>query len=172
MSPSGGDSEIVNEARVTDLMDRFTRAFRAAVPQVFVEYGEQQAQAFVDELKFKITSQLFGHRPLSRDYYLFKLKNSLDPRILIATGDYLDGIMFERVDDTSGVVFRCGMARRMHATSELPLATLQRFLEDGTDRMPARPHWRPQAAVFRGRAREIGNGLRTLLAQRVKADMA
>lgn len=172
MFPGGADSEIVDEARVTALMQNFTRAFRETVPQVFAEFGEEKAKEFVDELKFKISAQLFNHIPLQRDYYLSKLRNGLDPRILIATGEYLDKITYERVeDDTSGVVFRCGMAPGIHGSSGLQLAALQRMLEEGTSRMPARPHWHPMATIFRARSNEMGRDLRGRLATRVRASL-
>ena len=153
-------------------MEIFTNSFRQAAPEVMTEFAEEKAQEFVDELKFKISSQLFNHIPLSRDYYLSKLKNRLDPRILIATGEYLEGIISERVEgDTSGIVFRCGMARGIHRSSGLPLTTLQRYLENGTSRMPARPHWHPESLAFIGRAHEMGNDFRNRLAVRIRTAM-
>jgi hypothetical protein len=167
-----GDSEIVNEGRVTGLMTLFTQSFRRAVPEVFVEFGEQKAQEFVDELKFKLESQLFGHVPLNREYYLWKLKNRLDPRTLIATHEYMDNITFERIeDDTSGVTLRVGMSSGIHRGSNLPYGRLQRYLEDGTSRMPARPHWRPMIMIFKARSNEMGRELRTRLAQNVRSGM-
>jgi hypothetical protein len=169
MSPSGGDSEIVNAERATALMSRFAQAFRQAVPELFVEFGEEKAQEFIDELKFKISSQLFNHHPLNYEYYLGKLKLRLDPRILIATGEYLNNMVVERIeDDTSGVTFRCGMAAGIHQSSGLPLTTLQRYLEDGTSRMPARPHWRPQSMIFRARSNEMGRDFRNRLANKIR----
>ena len=91
---------------------------------------------------------------------------------MIATGEYLEKIISERVeDDTSGIVFRCGMAPGIHHSSGLPLVTLQRYLENGTSRMPARPHWRPQSVIFRARSSEMGRDLRTRLAERIRSRM-
>ena len=176
MSPSG-DSEIVNEARVVALMQTFATSFRSTAPEVFREFGREKSQEFIDELKFKIASQLFGHVALSRQYYLGKIRAHQDPRILIQTGEYLNGMVVEEIEgDTSGIAFRCGMRSGIHQSSGLSIKLLQRFLEFGTMRhgevqMPARPHWRPQMAVYRAKSPDLGRELRSRLASRVHQNM-
>ena len=171
MFPDGGESEIVNESRVVGLMQSLTQAFRRSVPEVFAEYGQEKAQEFEDELRFKLSAQLFHLAPLQRAYYLGKLQQRLDPRTLIRTGEYLAGIMNEQVEDSEGVTFRVGMRPGIHQSSGLPMKVLQRILEHGTSRIPARPHWHPLIIQYQARSDEIARGLRSRLAQRVHQNM-
>ena len=171
MSPQGSESEIVNEARATALLQTFARSFRRNAPQVFREFGEEKSTEFVDEMKFKISAQLFHHHPLNREYYIGKIKMHQDPRILIRTGEYLEGITHEEVEEAGSVVFRCGMRSGLHRSSGLPIRLLQKFLEQGTSRMPARPHWRPMIVEWQSRSNELGRELRSKLANRIAQDL-
>lgn len=174
---AGGDSEIVDEARVVSLMQRFGATFRSVVPVMFREYGEEKANQFLDEIKFKIAAQLFNHTKLADGTYDYKLKHGLDPRILIATSEYLNSFMVEELThETEGITFRVGVARTTHGDSGLPMKLLQRFLEFGTIRngkvaMPPRPHWRPQIISYQSRMSEMGREFRTRLAHRVAESM-
>jgi hypothetical protein len=172
MASTDGDSEIVNEARTVRLMSIFADTFRSTVPQVFREFGQEKSQQFVDEIKFKIASQLFNHAPLSRAYYEGKLKAGQDPRILIQSSEYIDSFMYEELThETEGITFRVGVPNTLHSGSGLPMKLLQKFLEFGTSRMPARPHWRPQIVLYKDRAPEMGRELRSIIAHRVAEGM-
>lgn len=178
--PPGGNqgSEIVNEARATQLMTIFVDVFRRNARPILTEAGEETASEFVDELKFRIASQAFHHRPLNPAYLRGKIRSGLDPRTLIATGEYLDSIMYEQVDDEAGqIVFRCTVRPGVHGPSGLSYRMLARIHEFGARRggrvhIPARPHWRPMAAIYRDRAPEIGRRIRANLVQRVREGMA
>ena len=178
MFPSrNGDSEIVDEPRVINLMHDFADTLRSTVPQLFREFGAEKAQEFIDDLKFKISAQLFDHVPLSDGHYKWKVRHGLDPRILIETSEYLESFMFEELThDSSGVVFRVGVPAVMHRSSGLPMKMLQRILEYGTNKggrtvIPARPHWRPEIIHFQSRAEEMGREFRSQLATQVARRM-
>ena len=175
-SDSDGDSEIVNEARVRTLIQDFGNTFRSTVPVLFREFGQEKSQQFLDEIKFKIASQLFNLTALSDGHYQYKLKAGLDPRILIETSEYLDSFMYEELTHESGeIAFRVGVPRTMHSGG-LPMKLLQRFLEYGTVRngkvaMPPRPHWRPQIIAYQSRGPQMAREFRTMLAHRVADGM-
>lgn len=170
------DSEIVDEARVVGLMQNFGSAFRSTVPELFKEFGAEQSQRFLDEIKFKIAAQLFNLEPLSDGHYKYKLKAGLDPRILIETSEYLESFQYEIVTTESGyTVFRVGVPQVMHSGG-LPMKLLQRFLEYGTVRngkvaMPPRPHWRPQIVSYKSQAPAMAREFRTILAYRLSSQL-
>jgi hypothetical protein len=175
--PTGG-SEIPNEDRVVDMMHIFVNVFRATTRPLMAEFGEEQAEEFVEELKFRIAAQSFGHQPLSPAYRRWKIRARLDPRILIATGEYLNSIMYRRIEDTPDnvVAYEVGVRDGIHGPSRLPYRVLARIHEFGAMRhgvphVPARPHWRPMAALYRQRGNEIARQFRTRLAQRVRTGM-
>lgn len=157
----GGESEIVNEEQVANLFISITRAL-GNVRQVFEQQGHQTCGEFVDELKFRIASQSFNHVALNVGYKQGKIRARLDPRILIATGEYLNSIMYEQLEETGpDVAFICGVRRGTHQPSGLPVHVLARIMEYGAVRqgrrvIPPRPHWRPMFATMRERAHEIG----------------
>lgn len=92
------------------------------------------------------------HRPLSHPYVLLKARTGKDGRILLATGDYVDGIEvfrgYQRGNKgarEAGVYYMVRPADRNHVPSGLPLKKIARLLELGSARLklPARPHWGP-----------------------------
>ena len=100
----------------------------------------------------------FNHVPLNKKYLQEKIDDSKDPRRMIATGEYLRGIVVRRgYQKGKGVYYQVRMAHRKHKDSGMWLNTLAGVLEfgskgskikmrDGSYRIvsiPARPHWRP-----------------------------
>lgn len=167
------DPEIVNEDRVEGLISRFAESYRRNVPQVMAEFGEELSQEFVDSLREKILNQGFSHIPLNPAYLQSKIDRRLDPRILIATQEYLNSFVAERDEeaDAGTIQFRCGVREGIHGPSGMTYKRLARVHEYGSGRIPARPHWRPHAAEFRTRAHQIALQLRARIAEAVKADL-
>jgi hypothetical protein len=91
--------------------------------------SETFAKSVLRNVKLGIQMQTFGHHPLSTRWKEEKARLGLDPRILIATRDY---IRFLRVKK-----LRSG---QVAITGDLELA---KKLEYGTKTMKARPHWTP-----------------------------
>jgi len=83
-----------------------------------------------------VENQTFTVEGLSKRYEEYKVTHGLDPRVLIATGEYLDSISVTKIAD--GV-----WALRPEGTTKhgLSMEELGSILEYGGDDMPARPHW-------------------------------
>ena len=167
------DPEIVNEERVVNLIGQFAESFRRNASQVMEDYGEEIANEFIEGLKTKLENQVFNHEPLSPSYRQSKIDRRLDPRILIATHEYIDSFVAERDENAApGVIqFRCGVREGIHSSSGMTYSLLARVHEYGRGRVPARPHWRPQSMEFRLRGREFANTIRSRLAEAIRADL-
>ena len=88
----------------------------------------------------------FDFTPLSRRHVRYKHREGQDGRILLATGDYVDGIeVFRGNQRVGGVYYMVRPANRTHEPSGLTLKQLARLMELGSARrkIPARPHWGP-----------------------------
>jgi hypothetical protein len=109
--------------------------------------GYDLAAEFADDLKSIISRQLIAWVPLSPVYKKRKRILGLDPRILIATGRYVASIQPVQQDDGSWVV--SVPDEPLRPGSKYTLKDLARWLEYGTETMPARPHWRPAQNVWR-----------------------
>lgn len=111
--------------------------------------------------KYKIKLEYIKPFPMIKlkKYYLKrKVREGLDPRIMLATGDYAAGIVVRKVKTRkTGVYYKVATAKRRHRPSGLPLSKLAKIHEFGVANMtlpigstrtnsfsfPARPHWRP-----------------------------
>jgi len=125
---------------------RMARAALAATAEAMMEEVTQNASK---DLVARIQAQSLPLAPLSSRYLAFKLMKGLDPRILIATGDYTKAMGSFRV---SKWVWGVGLPSGKHKPSRLTYAQLWEILEFGTALIPARPHVRP---VARDAAEEI-----------------
>lgn len=167
-------SEIPNFEYVSNLMSNLQESLKRNARDVFEEQGQQIAEEFLEELRSRILRQTFGHVPLNTSYLINKVKHNLDPRILIATGEYLNSFTSERVEDTGqDVVYRCGVSPGNHS-SGISFSLLARVHEYGSPsrRIPARPHWRPTGRDFMSRSAEYARNMRSEISQRVQADMS
>lgn len=166
-----GDPEILDEARVANLLSRLSASFRPVARQVMEEYGWELANEFIDGLKEKITEQSFPHTPLSPAYLASKRRKGLDQRVLIATQEYISSFVAERVDDANeagSIKFRCGVRDGIHSTSGMTYARLAKIHEYGKGNVPPRPHWRPQGLEYRLRGHEIARQMRHRIAMAVR----
>jgi hypothetical protein len=135
-----------------------------------------------------VTRIPFTMDKLSASWQTRKEKKGLDPRLLIASGDYLRGIVVRRkVDpDRKNVSYMVTLAKRSHRGTNLSLQRLAEIHEFGTSsytvpffgdkkhlvqiQIPARPHWRPAYQQMVEQAKKIGSDatarmLRTALQQ-------
>lgn len=83
----------------------------------------------VEIVKKVITSQNFRRVPLKANWVARKRARGLDPRILIATKQYLKSYRHYRVGPRNWAV-TCDLAK-------------MKLLEYGTRKSPKRPHWEP-----------------------------
>jgi len=113
---------------------------------------------------------------LSEKYVKDKVRKKLDPRMLMATGEYIRGIMVKKVKTKdAGVFYKVAMARRNHA-SGISLDHLARIIEYGTSsftiklfgdennvhtmQLPPRKHWKPAFKEILETRVELGRDLR------------
>ena len=162
------DSEIVDGPIAEQRMKIFVNVFKKSAIPVMKEFGEEKANEFKDELVYRIASQSFNWRPLKPEYRLYKIKNRLDPRMMISTGEYINSIEVNELDDQIG--YSVGVPNRLH-NSGLSLRVLARIHEFGTIRIPARPHWRPQISAFIRRSDELGRELCTRIVNNVQGQL-
>lgn len=136
------------------------REFRAE----FEDFTETMAKRGAANIKRRIYAQSYGHAPLNPLYRKRKKRHGLDTRILIATGAYVASIEARRQNKHQWIIApRPGASHGRRAMSTIGL-----WLEYGTRRMPARPHFRPEAAKLRKemmaeakkRASKIGKGVK------------
>lgn len=100
------------------------------------------AEDIAEEARTIILEQRYKWAPLSPGYKAYKEREGLDPRKLIATGDYVDNIgAYEK----EGKIF-VGPLPGIHEESGLTYVHLSRIHEYGTETIPARPLWRPLAS--------------------------
>ena len=111
----------------------------------------QFAEEIAEEARNIIIEQRYNWAPLDPDYLDWKIKKGLDPRILIATRDYLEHIGTYEQD---GKIF-VGPLPGTHKPSGVPYVKLARWFEYGTETMPARPLWRPLFSVALRRNKKL-----------------
>lgn len=113
--------------------------FMEILPAEAEDRAEEVLKCLAEEVagavKTNIENQSYPHAPLSEAYTDYKFINSLDGRILIATGFYLSqiGAYYD------GSEWFAGVPDLPHS-SGIPLPDLWNWLEFGTEKMPARPH--------------------------------
>jgi len=102
----------------------------------------------------------FDFEPLTTAYARYKLRNGLDGRTLIATGDYVRSIeIFRSETKEAGITYRVRTKPGRHY-SGLTFGELARVHEFGSSKahIPARPHWRPVGSMALKRFRRLGQG--------------
>jgi hypothetical protein len=127
------------------------------IESLVVKYGnpalellpQLMAEEFADDLKKIIRSQSIAWTPLSPAYTKKKKMLGLDPRILIATGRYINSIQAIQNKDGSWEVNV--PPEQLSPGSKYTLQDLAHWLEYGVPRrgLPCRPHWRPAAQIWK-----------------------
>jgi hypothetical protein len=111
------------------------------------------ARDLASEVRFAVKHQVYEWIPLTEKYKRYKKRNNLDPRILIATGEYIRNISVAiHMDGTVEI----GVKDKKHTASGISLKLLARILEYGSQKakIPPRPHWRPTISKFRSRIKQ------------------
>lgn len=107
-----------------------------------------QAEAIRRNIIQNIEGQAYNHTPLKPKYKEWKIKKGLDPRILIATGSYINAIeVFKGGKNTWCVGIKKGKKNK----EGIELRQIGKWLEYGTKHIPARPHWRIEMAKVKRR---------------------
>lgn len=109
------------------------------------------SREIVKELKEGIYKQKFNWAPLNDRYLKQKLEKGLDTRTWIARGELVKSI---------GVVFSRGnyyiTFRRKYDSEGKEFLKIARSLEYGTDKIPARPLFKPTVEKIERRLKKLG----------------
>ena len=130
----------INRGReIIDTDDIYNEFFLPFVSEKYIEY-----------LVLAIERQLFRSfkiYPLSKKYAERKQRQGLDPRVLIATGRYIDSFVY--INKNNKIIITVADEEIEGGMSMLDLS---RILEFGNSKMPRRTHWH---AAYR----HIGNNI-------------
>ncbi len=124
---------------------------------------------------------------LSKKYVVDKVRKKLDPRILMASGEYLRGILVRKVHSPdTGVHYIVRMANRNHA-SGIKLNLLARIMEYGTSAftikvfgdenkkatitLPPRKHWAPAFKEVMKARKQLGEEVRAEKLEKLLLDI-
>lgn len=111
-------------------------------------FAHYMANVMSEEIVKAIDKQRFAHTwaPLSIAYYESKKKKNLSLNIWEATGTFKDNITTYR----SNNMWVVGIHRfKMYPGTNIRIYQVAKFMEFGTDRMPARPLFRPLTVYLR-----------------------
>ena len=111
----------------TKVMKKLQVVVPTALEQIH-KFVEKKMNEFVKELVRYVEEQQGSWAALSPGWQKYKALHGLDPRILIATGGYLRSIKLKVEGNKFQIV----------AEGHEDIA---KYLEFGTSKMPARPHW-------------------------------
>jgi len=113
------------------------------------EIANAEILEILDELLIEFKNRIRGERfnvpPLKPEYVDYKRRQGLRTQILMATEDYINGIVVEEIETSRfGSSYTIKVEDRIHAPSGLPLEALRRIHEHGSAsvNIPARPIWR------------------------------
>lgn len=148
------------------------------------EIAEREIETFAETEREDFVRQVerqrfpdFNAAPLNSRYRARKIKQGLDPRVMIRTHHYLSAIrVFRRRDGPRSIMFHVGFHERAlardHKGRPVPflLRHLARVHEEGSAKLniPRRRHWRPHYEAMRGRASSIRARIREQVRARAR----
>jgi hypothetical protein len=147
-------------------MDARPKLKMSAMQMALSGVSREMAEEFADDVKAILSRQLIAWVPLNREYARRKREMGMDPRILIATGRYVNSIQPIEQKDGSWVV--SVPAEPLQGSNKHTLKDLARWLEYGTRTMPARPHWRPAMQIWRTKIYQVRRRVRHDIATELK----
>jgi hypothetical protein len=114
----------------------------------------EEAEYMASMVQVNILMQMLRFKPLSEWYARRKERLGLDPRILIATGAYVDSIG-ARWRAAKTKVYVGPPPEEKHPDSNITYTMLGAVHEFGSKsrNIPARPHWRPTLSQWKKRRR-------------------
>jgi len=123
--------------------------------EVLFEEGRRLAA----KIRTNILQQLLDFTPLSEPYAAWKKKKGLDPRILIARGNYVKSIRARKLVDGNTDV---NVPDETHPDAKISYRLLGQVHEFGQLQwqstgkgIPARPHWRPTILWWQNKRQEL-----------------
>lgn len=106
--------------------------------------------------------------PLNPQYLEQKKRKRLDPRMLMATKDYISKIYSKQVNDTT---WQVTVPTGIHPPSKMTYSKLRAIHEFGSGRIPPRPHWQPTTQEFENRKQQYGTDIEKSMDRRVRKVM-
>ncbi len=148
------------------------RVVERLAPQLAEDAVAEHAQQERDRFASRIEDQSFASfrvvfypesgTNLSPRWLARKAQAGADDRTAIATGHYLASIkVIKKTRKRRPTEFIIGFDPRTRArsldgeTQDIPLNKVARFLEHGTQHMPARPHWGPHLRLMQREAPKV-----------------
>lgn len=151
MSRLYGDWDKV-EKFLNDLNDNYINNIREALERSIGKEIEVK-------LKENVKNQLLKLEPLSQNYLDRKVHKGLDYRVLISTGDYINNLQVEELEETEDTLTLFIGATDDKHYSGLTFAELSVIIEYGTDTQPPRPHirltWEKIQREIEGKVRKL-----------------
>jgi hypothetical protein len=95
------------------------------------------------EIRHNIFAQLYKHIPLNPQYRADKIRKGFDSRILLRTKTYASSIGVWRRKKKNVIEFSVGVPSNKRNLDGVLLKDIGRWLEFGTSKMVARPHFSP-----------------------------
>ena len=155
-------------SRARDLPDLLRRVIDEEYRVIGTSEARRLAMKIEKELVDKIKAQEFDWPPLSSVTKQIKQRAGLDPRTLIATGDYVNSIKAVQVGRTAWTV---DVPDGIHMSSKMTYSQLRKIHEYGSfeQNVPPRPHWRTLADDYKSRLPQIKSAITRRLARRVRS---
>lgn len=160
------------------------RRVAEAISEIAQEIAEEEVETFAEEEREGFVEQVkrqrfpdFNAAPLNPHYRARKIKQGLDPRVMIRTHHYLDSVkVFRRRNSPRSTTFHVGFHKRELARDikgkRVPflLRHLARVHEEGSAKLniPRRRHWRPYYEAMRGRASRVRERIRAQVRARAR----
>ena len=121
--------------------------------KLFSGFTKDMATVGAWRVREQIYTQSGNWKKLSSAYVDYKKKHKLDPRILIATGDYVKSIQ-ARYQNKQWMI-----------APDAAHMKIGLWLEYGTKKMPRRPHFRPVVEELQRDCKKVGKGHVTVMAR-------
>lgn len=118
------------------------------------EVIKEEGDFLAAKLQLNILQQLLPMPELNSAYIQYKIRKELDPRKLVATGEYVNSIAARK--KSGGDIIDVNVPDVTHGPSGLSMKELARIHEYGQRKfketgkgIPPRPHWRPTIRWWR-----------------------
>ena len=135
------------------IKEAMTKAWRDTIQEDGGRIANLYKRAVQQRIYLQLQPKNAPWPPLNEDYAEMKRRKRLDPRMLIATGEYVSKIYAKKVD---GETWQVTVPIGIHGPSKLPYAAIRAIHEFGAGRVPPRPHWQPTTTEFENNKQQYG----------------
>lgn len=119
-------------------------ALTQSVHEELKEHAQGLAESLGEDVRRYVSMQPGSWPPLRAAYRMSKIRRGLDPRMLLATHEYVNSIGLQWIKESGdGLEVYVGVPNVDHSDARMPMAQLGRIHEYGSSNIPSRPHWGP-----------------------------